>query len=224
MNFFENGEDLARATYLTSKQPSHFCGLDLGQVSDYSALVILERRGTSPKDYTFDCKYLKRWELRTSYPQIVEDTVRIVNSPPLTQNVRDPTFLSIDSTGVGMPIADLFRRAPMKRTRLIPIYITSGSDVSRDGDVRRVPKLVLVSNVAIALQNGKLQISKKLALSGTLIEELGNFKAKISNSGNTGFGAGSDWRENSHDDLVLALAFALWTANDGVKAAKFYSM
>jgi hypothetical protein len=223
MNFFENGEDLARMTYLTSRQPSHFCGLDLGQVSDYSALVILERRGTTPQNYNFDCKYLKRWELRTSYPQIVEDTVKIVNDPQLTQNVRDPTFLSIDSTGCGMPIADLFRRAPMK-AHLVPIYITSGADVTRDGDVRRVPKRILVANTAIALQSGKLQISKKLPLADTLISELQNFKAKISNSGNTSFGADSDWRENSHDDLVLALALALWTANDGVKAAKFFSM
>jgi hypothetical protein len=223
MNFFDNGEDLARATYLNSKQPSHFCGLDLGQVSDYSALVILERRGNSPKDYTFDCKYLKRWELRTPYPKIVEDTVNIVNSPQLTQNVRDPTFLSIDSTGCGMPIADLFRRAPMK-ARLVPVYITSGSAITQDGDVRRIPKIILVSTTAIALQNGKLKISKKLPLADTLIKELQNFKAKISNAGNTSFGAGADWRENSHDDLVLALALALWCANDGVKAAKFYTM
>jgi hypothetical protein len=223
MNFFENGEDLARATYLTSREPSHFCGLDLGQVSDYSALVILERRGNTPKDYSFDCKYLKRWELRTPYPKIVEDTVNIVNNPQLTQNVRDPTFLAIDSTGCGMPIADLFRSAPMK-AHLVPIYITSGADVTRDGDVRRVPKRILVANTAIALQSGKLQISKKLPLADTLISELQNFKAKISNAGNTSFGADSDWRENSHDDLVLALALALWTANDGVKAAKFFSM
>ncbi len=223
MNFFENGEELARATYLTSREPSHFVGLDLGQVSDFSALVILERRGTSPKDYSFDCKYLKRWELRTSYPKIVDDVVNIVNNPQLTQNVRDPTFLSIDSTGCGMPIADLFRRAKMK-AHLIPVYITGGTDISRDGDVRRVPKRILVANTAIALQSGKLQISKKLPLADTLISELQNFKAKISNSGNTSFGADSDWRENSHDDLVLALALALWTANDGVKAAKFFSM
>jgi hypothetical protein len=222
MNFFENGEDLARATYLNSREPSHFVGLDLGQVSDFSALVILERRGNTPKDYTFDCKFLKRWELRTPYPKIVDDCVKIVNNPQLTQNVRDPTFLSIDSTGVGMPIADLFRRAPMK-AHLVPVYITSGTDVTRDGDVRRVPKRILVANTAIAVQSGKLQISKKLSLADTLISELQNFKAKFSNAGNDTYGAGSDWRENSHDDILLALSIALWTANDGVKAAKFYT-
>jgi hypothetical protein len=223
MKFFENGGDLARDMYFNSKQPSHFCGLDLGQVSDYSALVILERRGNTPKDYTFDCKYLKRWELRTPYPKIVDDCVSIVNDPQMTQNVRDPTFLSIDSTGCGMPIADLFRRAPMK-AHLVPVYITGGTEVTRDGDVRRVPKRILAANAAIAVQSGKLQISKKLPLADTLIAELQNFKAKTSDAGNTSFGAGADWRENSHDDLVLALALALWTANDGIKKAKFFSM
>jgi hypothetical protein len=223
MRFFEDGGELARATYLNSKQPSHFVGLDLGQVSDYSALVILERRGNTPKDYTFDCKYLKRWELRTPYPKIVNDCVKIVNDPQLTQNVRDPTFLSIDSTGVGMPIADLFRRAPMK-AHLIPVYITGGTDVTRDGDVRRVPKRILVATAAIAVQSGKLQISKKIPLADTLIKELQNFKANISNSGRDSYGAGTDWREGNNDDLVLALALALWTANDGVKKAKFFSM
>jgi hypothetical protein len=222
MNFFENGEDLARATYFNSREPSHFCGLDLGQVSDYSALVVLERRGTSPKDYTFDCKFLKRWELRTPYPKIVEDCVNIVNNPQLTQNVRDPTFLAVDSTGVGMPVADLFRRAPMK-AHLIPIYITAGTDITRDGAVRRVPKRILVANTAIALQSGKLKISKKLPLADTLIAELQNFKATISNAGNTSFGAGADWREGNNDDLVLALALSLWCANDGIKKAKFFS-
>jgi hypothetical protein len=223
MNFFENGEDLARTAYLNSKEPSHFCGLDLGQVSDFSALVVLERRGTTPQNYNFDCKFLKRWELRTPYPKIVDDCVNIVNNPQLTKNVRDPTFLAIDSTGCGMPVADLFRRAPM-RAHLVPIYITGGEKVSRDGDIRRVPKRILVANTAIALQSGKLQISKKLALADTLIAELQNFKAKISSSGNDSYGAGADWRENSHDDLVLALALALWCANDGIKKAKFFSM
>jgi hypothetical protein len=185
--------------------------------------VILERRGTSPKDYTFDCKYLKRWELRTSYPKIVDDVVNIVNNPQLTQNARDPTFLSIDSTGCGMPIADLFRRAPMK-AHLVPVYITSGTSITRDGDVRRIPKIILVSNVAIALQNGKLKISKKLPLADTLIAELQNFKVKVSNVGNTSFGAGAGWREGKNDDLVLALALSLWAANDGIKKAKFFSM
>jgi hypothetical protein len=110
------------------------------------------------------------------------------------------------------------------KAHLIPVYITGGTEVTRDGDVRRVPKRILVATAAIAVQSGKLQISKKIPLADTLIKELQNFKANISNAGHDSYGAGADWRENSHDDLVLALSIALWTANDGVKKAKFFSM
>jgi hypothetical protein len=215
-------EEIGYQHHMDTMQPSYFAALDLGQVADYSALAILERRGHSPQTYKFDCKYLKRWELRTGYTQIVSDVVRIVNSPQLTEHVHSRPLLAIDSTGVGGGIADLFRLERMA-AKLIPIYITSGTDVTRDGDVRRVPKRTLVTNTAIALETGKLQISEQLPLTETLIAELQNFKAKISDAGNDSYGAGAEWRVGNNDDLVLALSMALWTANDGVKPPTFYS-
>jgi hypothetical protein len=218
------GAEIGYITHVNTMQPSYFVGLDLAQSQDYSALVILERRGHSPQTYRFDCKYLKRWELRTSYPQIVSDVVKLVNSPQLTENVRERPVLAIDQTGVGAGVADMFRLEKMT-AKLIPIYITSGSDVTRSGDVRRVPKRTLVTNTAIALQTGKLQISEQLPLTETLIAELQNFKAKITTAGNDTFGAGAspEWRVGAHDDLVLALAMALFCANDGVKTGTFWS-
>ncbi len=216
------GAEIGYKHHLDTMQPSYFVGLDLAQTQDYSALVILERRGHTPQNYQFDCKYLKRWELRTGYPEIVSDVVKLVNSPQLTENVRERSVLAIDQTGVGAGIADLFRLEKMA-AKLIPIYITSGTDITRDGDVRRVPKRVLVTNTAIALQTGKLQISEQLPLTETLVAELQNFKAKITTSGNDTYGAGAEWRVGNNDDLVLALSMALWTANDGVKPPTFYS-
>jgi len=37
-----------------------------------------------------------------------------------------------------------------------------------------------------------------------LISELQNFKATISAAGHDSYGAGQDWRENNHDNLVPA--------------------
>ncbi len=216
------GAEIGYITHVNTMQPSYFVGLDLAQTQDYSALVILERRGFSPQTYKFDCKYLKRWELRTGYPQIVSDVVKLVNSPQLTENVRERPVLALDQTGVGAGISDLFRLEKMA-AKLIPIYITSGTDVTRDGDVRRVPKRTLVTNTAIALQTGKLQISEQLPLTETLVAELQNFKAKITTSGNDTYGAGAEWRVGNNDDLVLALSMALFCANDGVKAGRFWS-
>ena len=37
-----------------------------------------------------------------------------------------------------------------------------------------------------------------------------NFRATISLTGRDSYGAGEDWREGRHDDLVLATAMAAW--------------
>jgi len=52
-------------------------------------------------------------------------------------------------------------------------------------------------------------------LAETLVAELINFRPKISASGHASFGAASDWREGSHDDLLLATSMAIWFAERG---------
>ncbi len=217
MRVFETGAALANA-----QKPTYFCGLDLGQSADYSALVILERRGFSPQNYTFDCRHLHRWQLKTSYPEIVADTVRWMNSEAVNKGVHSRTTLAVDKTGVGSPVVDLFQREKM-HARLVPILITGGDQVTKDGTTVRVPKCNLVSSVSVALQTGKLKFSEELPLTKILTAELQNFKAKISDSGHDSYGAANDWRAGNNDDLVLSLAMALWTANDGVKPPTFYS-
>jgi hypothetical protein len=217
MRIFENGRDLAIAM-----KPTYFCGLDLAQTSDYSALIILERRGFSPQNYTFDCRFIHRWKLKTAYPQIVADTVRWMNSEAVNKGVKSRTTLAIDKTGIGAPIYDLFKAEKMP-ARLVPILITGGDSVTTDSGTFRVPKRNLVAGVSIALQNGKLKYSEELPLTETLKSELQNFKAKTSTAGHDSYGAASDWRVGNNDDLVLALSMALWTANDGAKAGTFWT-
>ncbi len=217
MQVFDNGSDFANA-----QKPTYFCGLDLGQSADYSAFIILERGGFSPQTYTFDCRFLHRWQLKTSYPEIVTDTVRWMNAESLTNGVRSRTTLAVDKTGCGTPVVDLFKREKM-HSRLVPIVITGGDSVTRDGTTFRVPKRNLVSGVSVALQTGKLKFSEALPLTKTLTAELQNFRAKISDSGRDSYGAANDWRVGNNDDLVLSLAMALFAANDGVKTGTFYS-
>ena len=45
-----------------------------------------------------------------------------------------------------------------------------------------------------------------------LRRELEIFKVTFSPSGHDSYGAGEDWRVGNHDDLVLAVALALWSA------------
>jgi hypothetical protein len=218
MRIFDNGSDFANAM-----KPTYFCGLDLGETADYSALVILERRGFSPQNYSFDCRHLHRWQLRTPFPEIVADTARWMNSEAVNKGVHSRTTLAIDGTGVGAPVLDLFRAEKM-RARLVPVLITGGAGlVTKDGDTVRVPKRDLVATVAVVTQNRTLKSSEELPLAKTLTDELENFKAKTTSAGNDTYGAGAEWRTGNNDDLVLSLALALWCANGGAKPGTLWT-
>ncbi len=198
--------------HMRQKRPVYFCGLDLGQAQDYSALAIVERSGDAKSNYQFLCNHLHRWELRTSYLTIVSDAVKIMQDAQLQSSYQRPMLL-VDATGCGAPVIDLFKRTK-HRSYLEPVLITGGSEVTKSSGVWRVPKRNLVSTVQILLQSKRLRIAGKLPEASTLTQELQNFRAKISDNGHDSYGAGSDWRVGNNDDLVLALAMALWGATE----------
>ena len=221
MKTYTNAQELAVKAELS--RPVYYCGLDLGQSKDYSAFCTLERIGTCIENFTYQCRFLHRWPLKTRYTDIVEDVLKWTNSPTVTKNVQHRTILAIDQTGVGAAVVDLFRRSEM-RSKLVPIMITAGSQITKDSYSIKIPKRELVGVVAVALQNHTLRISPELPLSEMLIKELENFNAKITDAGHAGFGAAMDWRVGNNDDLVLAVSMALWCAANGIRPAKFYSM
>ena len=68
----------------------------------------------------------------------------------------------------------------------------------------------MVGVVQSGLQSGQLKVAADLPEAATLQRELQNFQVKIKlETGNDSYGA---WREGTHDDLVLAVALALWIA------------
>jgi hypothetical protein len=144
--------------------------------------------------------------------------------------------LAIDATGVGAPVVDMFKAEfrdsnprfvipslfiqdnvpgpsisipqPKVGVVLKPIQITGGDSVTHENGVTRVPKRDLVSAAQVALQTGRLKIAADLPEAQTLVRELENFQMKISlDTAHDSYGA---WREGAHDDLVLAVALALW--------------
>jgi len=64
-----------------------------------------------------------------------------------------------------------------------------------------------VSVVQVALQTDKLKIANSLPEAATLVRELQDFEIKITDAANDTYGA---WRVGAHDDLVLAVAMALY--------------
>jgi hypothetical protein len=186
----------------------HFLGLDLGQQSDPSALAVAEcteqySEESQEWETFFAIRYLRRWQLRTSYVDIVRDTLRMVRSPKLS----NPT-LTVDRTGVGAAACDLIREA-RPNCALQFIHITSGSAAHvNEFGTWLVPKKDLVAAIQIPLQAQRLKIAN-LPERATLEKELLNFKVRVTQAGNEEFG---EWRTGKNDDEVLAVALALWSA------------
>jgi hypothetical protein len=209
-------------------EKSLFLGLDLGQAKDFSALAIIEAvriatttkkadeeancTNTTDEITQLHCVHLVRWQLRTSYPSIVADVVRMINNLDPAHTSGGKPVLAIDATGVGAPVVDLFKREKIN-AMLAPIQIVAGANVSSEFGMTRVPKRDLVSVVQVGLQNRTLKIASTLDLAETLSRELQNFSVKITDAANDVYGA---WREGTHDDLVLAVALAVWKASQPI--------
>jgi hypothetical protein len=187
------------------RTPRWVAGLDLGQAADYSAFCAVEVIETVEQDKPakrLQVRSLKRWPLQTAYTQIAADVARFLDKSPLTR-----CDLVVDETGVGRPVLEMIRKAKPKYRALLPVTITGGTRVRRTGDGDwHVAKVALVSTVQSLLQGRRLQFAAGLAETKTLVQELENYRLKITASLHETFSA----REGAHDDLVLSLALACW--------------
>jgi hypothetical protein len=203
----------------TRTKPLRFiAGLDVGQQSDPTALILLERQIalTGPQfQPRFDCRYLERVPLQTPYPAMVRGVRERLS------HLGEPCTLVIDATGVGRATVDLFREgwteydaSTLVRTVLpgrpivIAITLTGGADVREAAwDEWHVPKRDVVTALVVALQQGCFRVAKALPEAATLVREARNFQWKVSKTGQDLYGA---WREGQHDDLLLAAAIGVW--------------
>lgn len=184
--------------------PGYVSGLDLGQSADYSALVVVEQNLIPDPDGApgallnrFDVRHIHRWQLGTPYPAIIADLHLWFQI-----GVLHNTTLTVDATGVGRPVVDMLRESRLAAD-LCPYTITAGF---KEGD-GTVPKKDLVGAVQAALQTRRLRFAADLELTPLLEKELETFRVKVTPDRNETFAA---WREKDHDDLVLALALAVW--------------
>ncbi|HEX7578887.1 MAG TPA: hypothetical protein VF580_02730 [Thermoanaerobaculia bacterium] len=175
-------------------------GVDLGQTADYTAITILEEREKN----SYDVRHLERLR-NTPYPSIVRRLDHLV------RRLDERPSMAVDATGVGGPVIDMIRDANLP-AHVYAITLTGGDAVVRDGLERRVPKRDVASTIAVLLQTERLRIARGLRESDTLLRELLNFRVKISLSGHDTYEA---WREQEHDDLVLAVGLAAWLFEKG---------
>jgi hypothetical protein len=205
----------------------YILGLDLGQSQDYSALVLIERippqRDETPMQVPvvvpshLHVRYAHRWQLGTSYVQVAKDVATRLNRAP----VNGAGKLIVDRTGIGQAVVDFLRGMGLKP---VPVHVHGGSELtagSRGG--WNCPKRDLVGAVEILLQQGRLEFAKRMPLMPALLQELTTFRAKINDI--TAHDSYSAWREQDHDDLVFALALAVWWGERfGAKSAQMIPM
>jgi len=190
-------------------RPEYILGLDLGKAADFTALCVLETRVSAPDfiagpEAVYHCKWLQRFKLGSGYPHIVLSVREMCRREPLL------TFtprLAIDQSGVGAAVVDMFRQGEINAD-LQPILIHGGDRATNEGGVWRCPKRELVGITQVMLQSGRIKIPNVLPEAGVLKQELQNFQVSISDAGHDSYEA----RVGKHDDLVLALAMALWLA------------
>lgn len=197
-------------------------GLDLGKLSDFSALALLEWNQPLEHADSWRADYavttLKRWALGTPYLDVIAQTIRFF----LDLEAKRPTaffhpLLVIDATGVGEAVVEAAVR--QMRENNVPgswcaATITAGNVITNHGASRwSVSKKQLVSHLQAVMGSRRLHVAPELPDARTLLRELETFTVKITSAGNESF---ESWRERDHDDLVLAVALAVWAAEHGI--------
>jgi hypothetical protein len=90
---------------------------------------------------------------------------------------------------------------------LRPVLITAGHQVTPKGGGWHVPKRELAGALVAAFQSRRVGIAAGPPEAEALARELANFRVKVTPAGNESFEA---LREGDKDDLVLAVAMAVW--------------
>src|SRR5450759_4421773 len=215
----------------------HVVAVNLGLAADSSAIVVLEsnllpeldateirrddyvivepvfqlptgRTTTKHPPLVFAVRHAERFEARTPYATIVRRTKELIVS-------LDKPHLALDTTGVGQAAVELFRAAGLRPDTFV---VTGGDSVVKEttyfrGTTYRVPKADLVSTAQVMLQTGRLKIARGIPLAARILRELREFRMTSPLRG----GPEAERREGTHDELVFALAVALWLAAQEIK-------
>jgi len=198
-------------------------GLDLGKYTDFAALSVMARHlavdattGLPRRDSTgapkcfWQVRALKRWPLKTPYEKITPDVVRIARRPDLGANVR----VVVDQTGVGASPTENIRTAltECEEIEVWGISITAGETWRLTGrKTVNCSKVLLTSALHEALGGGRLKLcprddGRPMENANVLEKELAAFRVRISQAGNTTYGAD----QSDHDDVVISIALPIW--------------
>lgn len=188
-------------------------GIDVGQAHDPTAICVASKIVTTTLSPAFaklnpyphpryEVAHLERLRLGMPYPAQVDHLEALLARSPLSQ--AQPRVV-VDYTGVGRPVFDMFAGRRLLRMAQ-GVVITGGREIVSNPAGWSVPKGELVSKLQALLHSGDLRIAASLPDAAVLARELQDFRVRFTDSGNATFNA----REGAHDDLVLALALAVF--------------
>jgi phage FluMu gp28-like protein len=175
-----------------------YVGLDLGQRRDFTAIAVLhhatrthEARNPATLAHltstALTVRYLERIPLGTLYPDVVARVRQLLNQPEL----KGPTHLIVDETGVGIPVVDHLRRARLN-CRLEPFTIGESS------------RRHLLHNLQFLFEQNRLRFAANLPMLSIVMEELRHLHDRRTPH------TLAPSRPSAHDDLAFALALAAW--------------
>lgn len=190
-------------------QVAYYLGLDMGPVGQFTGMAIVEK--TSIRDdedklisTSYAVRHLARFPPGTPYGTLIDEVRRV-----LTELPKKVEAVLFDQTAVGHKVFRTVRDA-LRGWHVRGVMITAGMNEcydSRQGFM--VPKIDLVGILQLLLQERRFRVATALELASTLTEELQQFQIRTLSSMSDSV---LEWRERPHDDLVLAVAIAIWYA------------
>ena len=197
-------------------------GLDLGQVADATALVVVRRADDASSEVAAAAPQLEvvglwRWH-GVSYVETAVRVRELLGCAPYAGRLR----LVADGSGVGRAVVDLLRREPIHGVALTPVTITAGEQhsppVPDAFNYWPVPKIALVRQLYQLIEGRRITVTPpSLPGAEDLRAELANFAATFTTAGHLRFAAATstssgELEGGAHDDYVSALLLACWGA------------
>jgi hypothetical protein len=183
----------------------YILGLDLGPAADPTGLAVVER-GKAEVGPTHAIRHLVRFPPGTPFAAIAAAVAGAIRDGGL----RSPPVVC-DLTAVGPTVLPVLRKA-LPRGWLEPVALTTALEAVEVDRVWRVPKRDLVTGLQLALQQRRLKVAPDLPEADLLVRELHAFRAAVTLAPSDPTAA-ADWRSRPGDDLVLAVALAVWWAD-----------
>jgi hypothetical protein len=180
----------------------YIVGIDLAKLHDYTALVILDTALLAVEEkYAVTVAY--RYPIGIEYHRIAAHMIEQLLGSPYDGDIT----LVVDATGLGGPVLEQFRK---NLSSVMGVTITAGAKLSRKGNDLNLPKIILISTLLSVIENQSLYFAEGIHDLETLTQELMAFQGHFGESGRIRYEG-----RRAHDDMVIALALAVWYTAEG---------